>query len=85
MQGSYFGGNNLKLMPDGNYGTVRLGDVRLYMGYLDHWWGPGNISALSLSNNARPMPQVGIERADTQSLKAVQGLCCFELAGSLAV
>jgi hypothetical protein len=66
VQGSYFGGNT-KLMPDGSYGTVRLGDVRLYMGYLDHWWGPGNISALALSNNARPMPQVGIERADTRA------------------
>lgn len=64
--GSFFG-SNTKLMPDGSYGSVRLGDVRLYMGYLDHWWGPGNISALSLSNNARPMPQVGLERADTRA------------------
>ena len=61
----YFFGSNTKLMPDGSYGSVRLGDVRLYAGYLDHWWGPGNISALSLSNDARPMPQVGIERAET--------------------
>jgi hypothetical protein len=66
MQGYFFGGNT-KLMPDGTYGSVRLGDVRLYMGYLDHWWGPGNVSALSLSNNARPMPQVGIERAETSA------------------
>jgi hypothetical protein len=63
----YFFGSNTKLMPDGSYGSMRLGDVRLYMGYLDHWWGPGNISALSLSNNARPMPQIGIERADTRA------------------
>ncbi|HEY2010123.1 MAG TPA: capsule assembly Wzi family protein [Rhizomicrobium sp.] len=62
-----FFGSNTKLMPDGSYGSVRLGDVRLYAGYLDQWWGPGNISALSLSNNARPMPQVGIERADTRA------------------
>jgi hypothetical protein len=57
--------DSAKLMPDGSYGTVRLGDVRLYAGYLDHWWGPGQISALQLSNNARPMPQVGIARAQT--------------------
>jgi hypothetical protein len=63
----YFFGSNTKLMPDGSYGSLRLGDVRLYAGYLDHWWGPGNISALSLSNNARPMPQVGIERAETSA------------------
>jgi hypothetical protein len=58
-------GNSTKIMPDGSYGTVKLGDVRIYAGYLDHWWGPGQISALQLSNNARPMPQVGIERAQT--------------------
>ena len=58
-------GNSIKLMPDGSYGAVRLGDALIYAGYLDHWWGPGQISALSLSNNARPMPQVGIERAQT--------------------
>jgi Capsule assembly protein Wzi len=63
----YFFGSNTKLMPDGSYGSVRLGDVRLYAGYLDHWWGSGNVSALSLSNNARPMPQVGIERAETSA------------------
>jgi hypothetical protein len=58
-------GNSIKLMPDGSYGSVQLGDALVYAGYLDHWWGPGQISALSVSNNARPMPQVGIERAQT--------------------
>jgi hypothetical protein len=52
-------------MPDGTYFAAQLGGVRVYAGYLDHWWGPGQISALSLSNNARPMPQVGIERTST--------------------
>jgi hypothetical protein len=37
--------------------------VLVYGGYLSHWWGPGQISALQLSNNARPMPQIGIERS----------------------
>jgi hypothetical protein len=60
-------GNGTKLMPDGSYGALRLGDALVYMGYLDHWWGPGQISALQLSNNARPMPQVGIERAQTNA------------------
>lgn len=58
-------GNSTKLMADGSYGAVRLGGALIYLGYLDHWWGPGQISALSLSNNSRPMPQVGIERART--------------------
>lgn len=60
-----FGGKPNKLMLDGTYAAVRLGGVRVYAGYLDHWWGPGEISALSLSNNARPIPQVGIERSST--------------------
>jgi len=58
-------GNNTKVMPDGSYGSVQLGDALIYLGYMDHWWGPGQISALQLSNNARPVPQVGIERAQT--------------------
>jgi hypothetical protein len=58
-------GNSVKLMREGSYGSVRLGDALVYAGYLDHWWGPGQISALSVSNNARPLPQVGIERAQT--------------------
>ena len=60
-----FGGKPNKLMLDGTYLSARLGGVLVYAGYLDHWWGPGQISALQLSNNARPMPQIGIERSST--------------------
>jgi hypothetical protein len=62
-----FGSRGNKVMPDGTYFSLHLGDVRLYAGYLDHWWGPGEISTLQLSNNARPMPQVGIARASTEA------------------
>ena len=60
-----FGGKPNKLMLDGTYLSARLGGVLVYAGYLDHWWGPGQISALQLSNNARSMPQIGIERSST--------------------
>lgn len=60
-------GKTTKIMPEGTYMSARLGDALIYAGYLDHWWGPGQISALSFSNNARPMPQVGIQRADTSA------------------
>lgn len=60
-----FGGKPNKLMPDGTYFSLNLGGVRAYAGYLDHWWGPGQITTLQLSNNARPMPQVGFERSST--------------------
>jgi hypothetical protein len=62
-----FGRKPNKIMPDGTYLSARLGGVRVYAGYLDHWWGPGQISALQLSNNVRPMPQVGISRSSTQA------------------
>ncbi len=60
-----FGGRANKIMADGTYLSARLGGVLVYAGYLDHWWGPGQISTLQLSSNARPMPQVGIERSST--------------------
>ena len=62
-----FRGKSFKLMPEGTYFSADLGGTLVYGGYLDHWWGPGEISALSLSNNARPMPQIGIERSSTQA------------------
>jgi hypothetical protein len=56
-------------VPDGSYVARKLGGALIYAGYLTHWWGPGWISALSLSNNARPFPHVGIERAGTSAFK----------------
>jgi len=52
-------------VPDGSYIAQRLGDTVVYAGYLSHWWGPGWISALSVSTNARPVPQIGISRVST--------------------
>ena len=60
-----FGRKPNKLMADGTYFAARLGGALVYAGYLDHWWGPGEISTLQLSNNARPMPQIGIQRSST--------------------
>ncbi len=55
--------------PDGTFLAQRIGDAVVYGGYLTHWWGPGWISALSLSNNARSFPQVGISRIDTSPFR----------------
>ncbi len=54
-------------VPDGSYVAQKIGGAVVYAGYLTHWWGPGWISALSLSNNARPFPQIGIERDETSA------------------
>ena len=54
-----------RFVPDGSYIAQKIGGAVLYAGYLSQWWGPGWISALSLSNNAHPVPQIGIERLST--------------------
>lgn len=56
--------------PDGSYIAQRINNTVVYAGYLTHWWGPGWMSALSLSNNARPVPQVGITRASTKPFES---------------
>ena len=56
-------------VPDNSYVAQKIGGAVLYAGYLTHWWGPGWISALSLSNNARPFPQIGIERDETSAFQ----------------
>jgi hypothetical protein len=48
---------------DGSHATVQLGNWLLSANMLDRWWGPFYEGSLILSNNARPMPSVMIERA----------------------
>ena len=47
---------------DGTYAAWRLGNWWLTAGFQDRWWGPGWDGSLILSNNARPMPGLGLER-----------------------
>lgn len=58
--------DNQTLLLDGSYAMHRVGGALLYAGYITNWWGPGWDTALSLSNNARPFPQIGITRMDTR-------------------
>jgi hypothetical protein len=53
------------LVLDGSYIAHRIDSMIVYAGYMTHWWGPGWVSALSISNNARPIPQVGFSRVYT--------------------
>ena len=64
-----FQGGGKQFMPDGSYVAQKIGGALVYAGYLTHWWGPGWISALSYSNNARPFPQIGIERDSTSEFR----------------
>jgi len=54
------------LMMDGTYIAHQFSGAAVYAGWLTHWWGPGWISALSESNNARPIPQIGISRIGSE-------------------
>ncbi len=54
-------GEELRL--DGSHATVQLGNWLLSANTLDRWWGPAHESSLILSNNARPMPTLMVERA----------------------
>jgi hypothetical protein len=59
-------GDSQTLVLDSSYIAHRIDGMIVYAGYLSHWWGPGWISALSLSNNMRPMPQIGVSRVETE-------------------
>ena len=58
------------IMLDGTYIAKQIAGAAIYAGYMTHWWGPGWISALSMSNNAVPIPQIGISRIDTSPFKS---------------
>jgi hypothetical protein len=63
-------GDRQALMLDDSYVAQRIGNAVITGGYRTHWWGPGWISALSLSNNARPMPEIAISRLDTEPFES---------------
>lgn len=48
---------------DGSHASTQWGNWLLSANTLDRFWGPSHVSSLILSNNARPMPTVVVERA----------------------
>jgi hypothetical protein len=55
---------------DGSQATLRLGNWLLSAHTMDRWWGPGHQGGLILSNNARPMPTVMVERAEARAFQS---------------
>lgn len=51
------------LRLDGSELTLRLGNWLVGPNLLDRWWGPGQQGSLILSNNARPIPALMLDRA----------------------
>ncbi len=50
------------LRPDGSYVAAILGNWIVSAGWQDRWWGPGWQSSLILSDNARPVPGLALQR-----------------------
>jgi len=68
LQGGYREGNGEDYAHlDGSYLSQDIGNWALYAGAFDRWWGPGRESTLILSNNARPMPSVGLRRIEPKA------------------
>jgi hypothetical protein len=56
------------LRLDGSNITARFGNWLLSLNTLDKWWGPSYETSLILSNNARPMPAIELDRATSAPL-----------------
>ncbi len=54
---------------DGSHATVQWGNWLISANTLDRWWGPGHEGSLILSNNARPMPTLMVERAEARAVR----------------
>lgn len=50
---------------DGTDATLRFGNWLFSANQLPRWWGPGRDGGLILSTNARPMPGVSVDRAES--------------------
>jgi hypothetical protein len=59
-----------EVRADGSHATVQLGNWLLSANTLDRYWGPSHESSLILSNNARPMPTVMVERAEARPFES---------------
>lgn len=57
------------LRPDGSYIGVNAWNFMVSAGYMERWWGPGWEGSLILSNSARPIPAVSIERNYSDAFK----------------
>ena len=55
---------------DGSEIGLRLGNFTLAASTMERWWGPGWDGSLILSNNARPIPSVTLNRNDTRAFES---------------
>ncbi|HEX2139331.1 MAG TPA: capsule assembly Wzi family protein, partial [Woeseiaceae bacterium] len=55
---------------DGSFVEIALGNFSIAASTLDRWWGPGWDGSLVLSNNARPIPALTIDRNGTDAFQS---------------
>jgi hypothetical protein len=55
---------------DDTYASWRFGNWWVTLGEQQRWWGPGWDGSLILSNNARPMPSISLDRASSMPFKS---------------
>jgi hypothetical protein len=66
---SQFNTHQTRLSFDNSFLTARDGNWLFYGGWVDQWYGPGWTSSLTLSNNARPIPKIGLMRDDPHAFQ----------------
>ena len=54
---------------DGSYVAFAIRRWAVVAGSPERWWGPGVQGSLILSTNARPVPQIGVERISAEGFK----------------
>jgi hypothetical protein len=60
--GAFDASDNQEIRFDGSDISVRWGNWIFSANQMDRWWGPGRDGSLILSNNARPMPAISMDR-----------------------
>jgi hypothetical protein len=76
-----------ELRFDGSNVSVRWGNWLFSANQIDRWWGPGHEGSLILSNNARPMPAVSLDRIHSLpvNLPVLRWLGPWRFSGFLAL
>ena len=59
-----------EVRADGSLIGVSLGNFIVAASTLDRWWGPGWDGSLVLSNNARPIPALTLDRSNTTAFES---------------
>ena len=55
---------------DGSQISLALGNYTIGVSTMDRWWGPGWDGSLILSNNARPIPAITLDRTFTDAFES---------------